>query len=103
MNFSGPAPDPEPAAGALFVGSDVYRRPAFGKHHPLSIIRVAGVVEDVLADLARGKLEPQAVTEAGGPRGCRQLANAADTSAESSGGRRGMGRRARRKSDGASK
>ena len=29
----------------LFVGSDVYRQPAFGKHHPLSIIRVSGVVD----------------------------------------------------------
>ena len=33
------------ADGALFVGSDVYRQAAFGKHHPLSIIRVAGVVD----------------------------------------------------------
>lgn len=30
---------------ALFVGSDVYRQAAFGKHHPLSIIRVSGVVD----------------------------------------------------------
>ncbi|MEJ2382991.1 MAG: acetoin utilization protein AcuC [Xanthomonadales bacterium] len=30
---------------ALFVGSDVYREAAFGRHHPLSIIRVAGVVD----------------------------------------------------------
>ena len=30
---------------ALFVGSDVYRAPAFGNNHPLSIIRVAGVVD----------------------------------------------------------
>ena len=30
---------------ALFVGSDVYREAAFGAHHPLSIIRVAGVVD----------------------------------------------------------
>jgi acetoin utilization protein AcuC len=30
---------------ALFVGSDIYRKAAFGKHHPLSIIRVAGVVD----------------------------------------------------------
>ena len=38
---------PGPAEGLkpLFVGSDVYRQPAFGKHHPLSIIRVAGVVD----------------------------------------------------------
>ena len=30
---------------ALFVGSDVFRQAAFGRHHPLSIIRVAGVVD----------------------------------------------------------
>ncbi|MDT8319374.1 MAG: acetoin utilization protein AcuC [Xanthomonadales bacterium] len=30
---------------ALFVGSDVYRASAFGRHHPLSIIRVAGVMD----------------------------------------------------------
>ena len=30
---------------ALFVGSDIYRESAFGKHHPLSIIRVSGVVD----------------------------------------------------------
>lgn len=29
----------------LFVGSDVYRKPAFGGHHPLSIVRVSGVVD----------------------------------------------------------
>jgi len=29
----------------LFVGSDVYRQAAFGRHHPLSIIRVSGVVD----------------------------------------------------------
>ena len=42
-----PAPKPVPhrAREALFVGSDVYRQPAFGSHHPLSIIRVAGVVD----------------------------------------------------------
>ncbi len=45
MNFIGSAPVPEEAGGALFVGSDVYRRPAFGKHHPLSIVRVSGVVD----------------------------------------------------------
>jgi acetoin utilization protein AcuC len=33
------------ASKALFVGSDVYRESAFGKNHPLSIIRVAGVVD----------------------------------------------------------
>lgn len=30
---------------ALFVGSDVYREAAFGHHHPLSIIRVSGVMD----------------------------------------------------------
>lgn len=29
----------------FFVGSDVYRQSAFGKHHPLSIVRVSGVVD----------------------------------------------------------
>ena len=38
-------PLPDAPGGALFVGSDVYREAAFGKHHPLSIIRVAGVVD----------------------------------------------------------
>ena len=33
------------ASKALFVGSDVYRESAFGKHRPLSIIRVSGVVD----------------------------------------------------------
>lgn len=37
---------PLPVNGqALFVGSDVYREAAFGNHHPLSIIRVSGVVD----------------------------------------------------------
>ena len=36
---------PENSSEALFVGSDVYREKAFGKHHPLSIIRVSGVVD----------------------------------------------------------
>jgi acetoin utilization protein AcuC len=40
---------------ALFVGSDVYRESAFGKHHPLSIIRVSGVVD--LCDML-GWFEP---------------------------------------------
>jgi acetoin utilization protein AcuC len=49
----------KPAASgkdALFVGSDIYREAAFGEHHPLSIIRVAGVV-----DLCRilGWFEPE--------------------------------------------
>jgi acetoin utilization protein AcuC len=41
------ASNPKPTHGLkpLFVGSDVYRQAAFGKHHPLSIIRVAGVVD----------------------------------------------------------
>jgi acetoin utilization protein AcuC len=45
---------------ALFVGSDIYREAAFGKHHPLSIIRVAGVV-----DLCRilGWFEPEQFRE----------------------------------------
>jgi acetoin utilization protein AcuC len=30
---------------ACFIGSDVYRSAAFGKHHPLSIIRVSGVAD----------------------------------------------------------
>ena len=47
---NGPERRAAPAAGGLrsqplFVGSDVYRRPAFGPHHPLSIVRVAGVVD----------------------------------------------------------
>jgi acetoin utilization protein AcuC len=38
-------PLPKHRNQALFVGSDVYREAAFGRHHPLSIIRVAGVVD----------------------------------------------------------
>ena len=45
MAASGFHTTPAAAPGALFVGSDVYREAAFGKHHPLSIIRVAGVVD----------------------------------------------------------
>ena len=45
MSPNGPQPDPNGKSSALFVGSDVYREAAFGKHHPLSIIRVAGVVD----------------------------------------------------------
>lgn len=37
--------DPEAANRVLFVGSDIYRKAAFGKHHPLSIVRVSGVVD----------------------------------------------------------
>jgi len=45
MNPNGHKPLSVDANEALFVGSDVYRETAFGKHHPLSIIRVAGVVD----------------------------------------------------------
>jgi acetoin utilization protein AcuC len=45
MNPSRLKPLPADSNKALFVGSDVYRETAFGKHHPLSIIRVAGVVD----------------------------------------------------------
>jgi len=45
MNPSGSKSSPNDEKMALFVGSDVYREAAFGKHHPLSIIRVSGVVD----------------------------------------------------------
>ena len=45
MNPNGPNPHQDDKSRTLFVGSDVYREAAFGKHHPLSIIRVAGVVD----------------------------------------------------------
>jgi acetoin utilization protein AcuC len=45
MSPNGPKPLPNDKNSPLFVGSDVYREEAFGKHHPLSIIRVAGVVD----------------------------------------------------------
>ena len=45
MSPNGPKPLPNDKGSALFVGSDVYREAAFGSHHPLSIIRVAGVVD----------------------------------------------------------
>ena len=52
------------STGALFVGSDIYREAAFGKHHPLSIIRVAGVVDlcDMLGwfDDEQFRVSPQA-------------------------------------------
>ena len=32
-------PDPEP----IFVGSDIYRKPAFGSNHPLNIVRHAAI------------------------------------------------------------
>ena len=57
MAESGFHTTPAAAPGALFVGSDVYREAAFGKHHPLSIIRVAGVVDlcDMLGWFAPGQ------------------------------------------------
>jgi len=45
MSSNGTKPHPNDKRCACFVGSDVYREAAFGKHHPLSIIRVAGVVD----------------------------------------------------------
>jgi acetoin utilization protein AcuC len=45
MAFSGNNQSGGERRQALFVGSDVYRESAFGRHHPLSIIRVAGVVD----------------------------------------------------------
>jgi acetoin utilization protein AcuC len=55
------------ASNALFVGSDVYRESAFGKHHPLSIIRVSGVVDvcDMLGwfDHEQFRDSPQASVE----------------------------------------
>ncbi len=57
MNLNGFEPFPSFENEALFVGSDVYREPAFGRHHPLSIIRVAGVVDlcDMLGWFADGQ------------------------------------------------
>lgn len=41
-----PKPDAKPGVKpALFVGSEIYRQPAFGKHHPLSGPRIAVVME----------------------------------------------------------
>jgi len=45
MNSNAENARPGSTNKALFVGSDVYREKAFGKHHPLSIIRVSGVVD----------------------------------------------------------
>jgi len=45
MSPNGPKSRPIDKNSPLFVGSDVYREAAFGQHHPLSIIRVAGVVD----------------------------------------------------------
>ena len=41
-----PSPAPQGSRRpALFVGSDIYRLPAFGRHHPLSGPRIAAVME----------------------------------------------------------
>jgi len=45
MHTDASRPASAKALQPLFIGSDVYRQPAFGKHHPLSIIRVSGVVD----------------------------------------------------------
>lgn len=45
MNSTPAISTPTGPVEALFVSSDVYRRPAFGEHHPLSIIRVSGVLD----------------------------------------------------------
>jgi acetoin utilization protein AcuC len=45
MPTSPPKANSSEPPNALFVGSDVYRSKAFGNHHPLSIIRVSGVVD----------------------------------------------------------
>jgi len=45
MASNGSSPIAASPRRPLFVGSDVYRAAAFGAHHPLSIIRVAGVVD----------------------------------------------------------
>ena len=45
MNPNGQKPRPNEENRALFVGSDIYREAAFGAHHPLSIIRVGGVMD----------------------------------------------------------
>jgi acetoin utilization protein AcuC len=45
MHLNAYSPPAKDRGKALFVGSDVYREAAFGEHHPLSIIRVSGVVD----------------------------------------------------------
>jgi len=45
MIFNGSSRGGGGAPQALFVGSEVYREQAFGRHHPLSIVRVSGVVD----------------------------------------------------------
>ena len=45
MAFDGKKSGVGPKKPVFFVGSDVYRKSGFGKHHPLSIIRVSGVVD----------------------------------------------------------
>lgn len=70
ITTTGTAPSNAASAEAsqpLFVGSEVYRQPAFGAHHPLSIIRVAGVVDvcRMLGWFAPGQYRdsPQATVE----------------------------------------
>jgi len=67
MSPNGPQPDPNDKSSALFVGSDLYREAAFGSHHPLSIIRVAGVVDicEMLGwfDAAQFRESPRASVE----------------------------------------
>jgi acetoin utilization protein AcuC len=67
MQIAADRPSPGPAKEPLFVGSDVYRQAAFGKHHPLSIIRVSGVVDlcDILGwfDAKQYRDSPQASIE----------------------------------------
>ncbi len=45
MVFDGAKTGAEEHKPVFFVGSDVYRKSGFGKHHPLSIVRVSGVVD----------------------------------------------------------
>ena len=45
MQIDAARPIRGPAKPSLYVGSEVYRQRAFGRHHPLSIIRVSGVVD----------------------------------------------------------
>ena len=67
MSANGTKPHPNDKRSACFVGSDVYREAAFGKHHPLSIIRVAGVVDicEILGwfDEAQFRESPRASVE----------------------------------------
>lgn len=40
-----PTPETSPMQPAVFVGSDIYRQPAFGNNHPLAISRIATVMD----------------------------------------------------------